>query len=118
MTELDTLINRHNLEGFFFFNSFLPDDGDVRDGTPEGRTILLGGFSPLALPDVLMAPCLSMAGGGPIEDEGLGLPHHLTRSQYDKQELAKRKEECILNKNKYKKMTVTIKRTLKMLHPD
>lgn len=64
---------------------------------------------------LLVCPWL---GGGPIEDEGLGLPHHLTRSQYDKQELAKRKEECILNKNKYKKMTVTIKRTLKMLHPD
>lgn len=41
---------------------FLPEDGDVRVGTPDGRTILLGGLSPLALPDVLMAPCFSMSG--------------------------------------------------------
>lgn len=37
-------------------NNFLPEDGDVFDGTPDGRAILLGGLSPLTLPDVLMAP--------------------------------------------------------------
>ena len=40
---------------------FLPEDGDVLVGTPDGRTILLGGLSPLTLPGVVMAPCLSMA---------------------------------------------------------
>lgn len=37
-------------------NNFLPEDGDVFDGTPDGRAILLGGLSPLTLPGVLMAP--------------------------------------------------------------
>ncbi len=41
-------------------NNFLPEDGDVFVGTPAGRAILLGGLSPLTLPGVLKAPCLSM----------------------------------------------------------
>ena len=41
----------------------LPEDGDVFPGTPDGRAILLGGLSPLALLDVLMAPRLSLGRG-------------------------------------------------------
>lgn len=64
---------------------FLPDDGDVLDGAPTGRTILLGGLSPLTLPDALMAPCLSSGRG---EACGVsGLPHHPVNSQVDGGEL-------------------------------
>lgn len=48
---------------YYLVNYFSPEDGDVFDGTPDGRTILLGGLSPLILPGVLMAPCLSMGKG-------------------------------------------------------
>lgn len=41
-------------------NGSLPEDGDVFDGGPDGRAILLGGLSPLAFPGPLVAPCFSM----------------------------------------------------------
>lgn len=61
---------------------FLPVDGDVFVETPAGRAILLGGFSPLTLPGVLMSPCLSMFKGERVCG-GLGPPHNPTLSQYD-----------------------------------
>lgn len=41
---------------YFILHNSLPEGGDILDGTPDGRAILLGGLSPLALPGVLTAP--------------------------------------------------------------
>lgn len=81
-----------------YSNNFLPEDGDVLDGTPEGRTILLGGLSPLTLPGVLMAPCLSMGRWGPgqIKVGGLGLPHCPRKCHCGGRELENR-GKCPLN---------------------
>lgn len=51
---------------YFTLHNSLPQGGDVLDGTPDGRAILLGGLSPLALPGVLMAPWLSMSRMGGV----------------------------------------------------
>lgn len=63
-----------------FLDKSLPEDGDVLDGAPDGRAILLGGLSPLAFPGALGAPCFSMIQGGGRPDGGKGtrpspLPH-------------------------------------------
>lgn len=95
-----------------YFKHFLPEDGDVFDGTPDGRPILLGGLSPLTLPGVLMAPCLSMVSGDlwgvwPDQGGGLGLPHHPIKSQCVVRELEKQ-TKCPLNRWKYKTTTLLV----------
>lgn len=53
------------------FLESLPEHGDVLDGAPDGRAILLGGLSPLVLLGALGAPCFSMIqrGGRPDESQ-------------------------------------------------
>lgn len=95
-----------------YFSDFLPEDGDIFDGTPDGRPILVGGLSPLTLPGVLIAPCLSMISGDlwgvwPDQGGGLGLPHHPIKSQCVGREL-ENKNKCPLNQSKYKTTTLLV----------
>lgn len=73
-------VDTHQEARILVLDESLPEDGDVLDGAPAGRAILLGGLSPLAFPGAPGDPCFSMIQGGGRPDGSQGtrpspLPH-------------------------------------------